>query len=351
MKTLTAIIRDTLLSLRRRRLFWLHLWLSVAVVVLYGSISCHGAGWSIGYGLKNMDNSWLRQGTPWESTLHCWTLARIMRWWVAGGAVFLALFATASVLPETLEPGNAALIIPRTRSRSLILAGRFIGALIYAMLHSALVVAGLWLVFRWRMGEWYHGFWLAVPLAALLFAPLQAVAMLLGVLTRSATAALLVAILFAGTVWAIQEAAAPPDVESEAAGVPAVAPADAPANGLEHERGDEGSSGLGDLVFDETARIAGTLLPRSRRAMEWLERHASPPPPEIFSYRDLFRNLRIGRRGLGAAAVDAIAETSDAPVPKKELEAIAFTPLLLSSAGFTVAVMVFAAWLLKRRDL
>jgi ABC-type transport system involved in multi-copper enzyme maturation permease subunit len=334
-RTLWAIIRDTMLALRRRRLFWLHLWLSIAVVVLYAGISCHAKGWSVVYGMKEMENPWLRQGTPWENTLHCWTLARIMRWWVAGGAIFLALFATAAILPETLEPGSAALLVPRARRRSLLLGGRFVGSLFYMLLHTVFVVGGLYLALGLRMGIWHHDLWLAVPLVALIFAPLQAVAMLLGVLTRSSTAALLVAILFAGSVWALQESAAPPETDSSAA---------------IDDKEEDNNNGLGDGLTSEIVHVASAVLPPARDSLVWLERRACPRPPR--SYRDLFRRLRFGHRGIGAAAAGVFAAASSPdPNAAKQDDALAFIPLLLSSFGFAIVVMALAAWLLKRRDL
>ena len=334
MKTLLAITRDTLIMLRRRRLFWLHLWLSVLVVLLYASVSFNDAGWSVGFGLKRMDNPALKHGTPWEHTMHCWIIARLMRWWIAGGAIFLALFATAAILPETLEPGSAALIVPRARRRSLILAGRFLGSLGYALLHTIVVVAGLWLVLRWKMGAWHHALWLGVPLAALLFIPLQAVAMLMGVLTRSATAALLVAILFAGSVWALQEAAAP-DIDSETA----VAAPD-----------DENGGGINETLTGDLVQNAVLVLPHSRDSLLWLEREACPlPDKDKYGYRALFRRLRVGHSGLSAVLADGIAAVS-APAKKQEAP-ITFPPLVYSSVGFTAVILLMAAWLLKRRDL
>lgn len=336
MRTLLALIRDTLIALRRRRLFWLHFWLNVAVVIVFAGVACHGQGWSILFGAKEMPSPWLREGTPWENTLHCWTLARIMRWWVAGGAVFFALFATAAILPETLEPGSAALILPRARRRSLVLAGRFTGSLLYFMMHTVVVVAGLWIALRLRLGVWHHGLWLAVPLTALLFAPLQAVAMIMGVLTRSATAALLVAILFAGSVWALQEAAAPSlntGTESTVA---------------KQELDDDNGSGIGEALTGEAAQQASAVLPQSRNALLWLERRACPKPQR--TYRDLFRRLRIGHSGLSAAAADALAAAAS-PALVKEQEDSHFVPVLLSSTGFTLGTMLAAGWLLRRRDL
>lgn len=334
MRTLMAIIRDTLLMLRRRRLFWLHLWLNIAVVALYASVCFQENGWSVGYGLKTAENLWLKQGTPWESTMHCWIVARLMRWWVAGGAVFFALFATAAILPETLEPGGAALIVPRARRRSLILLGRFLGALCYSLLQTVLVVGGLWLVMRWRLGVWHHALWLGVPLASLLFIPLQAVAMLMGVLTRSATAALLVAILFAGSVWALQEAAAAPEQDTSSAA-------------MENSDGPNGS-GLSEFLTDEAVQRASLVLPQSRDSLLWLEREACPQPEQNFGYRALFRRLRVGHSGFSAVAADVIAAAS---TPGKKQEPVTFLPLLVSSGAFTLAILALAAWLLKRRDL
>ncbi len=336
MRTFLAIVRDTLLSLRRRRLFWLHLWVSIAVVVLYGGIACTDKGWSLGYGLKVMDTPLLKQGTPWETTLYCWTMARVMRWWVAGGSLFLVLFGTAAILPETLTPGSAALLVPRVPGRGLLLAGRFFGSLIYALIHTVVVVGGLWLALGLRLGVWHDGLWLAVPLVALLFAPLQAVAMLTGALTRSGTAALLVAILFAGSVWALQEAASAPDTESA---------------GAVEDRDTDNGSGLGEGMAAGVVQTVSAVLPPSRDSLVWLERRACPLPPK--PYRELFRRLRYGHRGsIGAAAADVIYAASNTGSSRKEREeSVRFHLLLLSSAGFTLVVTVLAAWMLKRRDL
>ena len=283
-----------------------------------------------------MDNPWLKQGTPWENTLHCWILVRIMRWWVAGAAVFLVLFGTAAVLPETLEPGSAALVVPAARRRSLILAGRFAGSLGYLIFQTTLVIAGLWLVVWYKLGIWHHSLWLGVPLAALLFAPLQAVAMLLGVLTRSGTAALLVAILFSGTVWALQVAAAgPPKKEPPAAGSAAGE--------------DDDNAGISDAIGGEAARGAALVLPNPMQSLEWLEERACPKP--ALAYRELFRRLRIGHSGLSAAAAAAIAESSTSSAVESRNDRLDFAALLLSSAGFSAIVLAGAGWLLKRRDL
>jgi len=335
-RTLLAITRDTLQLLCRRRLFWLHLWMNLGVVLLYASVGFQENGWSAGFGLKITENAWVKAGSPWEHSMHCWMIARLMLWWVAGGGVFLALFATAPVLPESLEPGAAALLVPRARRRSLIMAGRFLGSLGYMLLHTVLVVAGLWVAVHVGMGTWHHTLWLAVPLAVLLYIPLQAVAMFMGVLTRSATAALLVAILFAGSVWAIQESAAGPDPDSSSA--------------AEEENAEPQGSGFSEALTHEAVQQAAAVLPRTRDSVLWLEREVCPQPQPAYGYRALFRRLRIGQGGISAVAADAIASASAVP-EKKPDHRLTIAPLLASSAAFTTAVLALGAWILKRRDL
>lgn len=334
MRCFLAIVRDSLLALRHRRMFWLHLWLNVLVVLLYAGVACGEQGWSIGFGLKEMQDPWLRSGSPWESTLHSWTLSRIMRFWVAGGGLFLALFATSALLPETLDRGHAALIVPQARRRSLILAGRWVGSVIYAMGHTVVCVGGLYLALKLRLGYWHHSLWLAVPVCVLLFAPLQAMAALLGVITRSATAALLVALLFAGTVWALNSAAAPQ---------PAAA-----VHSAEDE--DESGSGLSEVLASESLQYASAVLPPARDALTWLELSACPRPAR--SYTELFRRLRLTHReGFSGAAANVLAETAAPPAQRRERTVPAVVPLVLPSLGFTLVVLLLAGRLLRRRDL
>ena len=337
MRTLLAMTRDTLLMLGRRRLFWLHLILNFLVVLLYASVAFADKGWSFGFGLKYSENPWIKHGEPWEHTMHCWMIARLMRWWVAGGGVLLALFGSAALLPDSLEPGSAALLVPRARRRSLILGGRFLGSLLYMALQTTLVVGGLWLAVRWRMGVWHHPLWLGLPLAVIIFIPLQAVAMWMGVMTRSATAALLVAILFAGTVWAIQESAAPVEPETVAAAV---------------EEAPDGAQGTGlsDTIIQGALQQAAELLPHSRDSLLWMEREACPQPGSNYGYRALFRRLRVGHSGLSAVAADVIAASTATP-GKKPDQPVTFMPLLVSAAVFALLIMGLAGWQLKRRDL
>ena len=339
MSTLLALAADTLRALCARRLFWLHLWLSFAVALVFASISGTASGWSLGFGLQSLPSPWLRDNTPWEQTLQCWVLSRAVRWWIAGASVILTLFATAAILPESLETGQAALLLPRIRRRSVLLTGRFLGSLFYFLLLTSLSIALLMLAARWRLGSWNWDLWYALPAALLLYTPLHAVASLMGVLTRSTTAALLIALLFGAAAATLHQAAATHKASAAATATGSTVPT---------HPDDDDNDGSWTTHFAHTfLHASASLLPGPAPVLSWAERHGCPTPAR--PYRDLFRRIRAGKSGLEAAAAEVLATSSP---PARRATSVPGLPE--STAGaltITAACLALGASLLHRRDL
>jgi hypothetical protein len=328
--TLWALIIDTWHLLRGRRLFWLHLAFAILALVLLASVRCTTEGYSLWFGGREGASAWLKAGTVWEQTLYSWMHTRWMRWWVACGSLIMALFATAAVLPQSLESGSAALLLPKARRRRTLLWGRYLGGLFYAMVPTLISVVGAMLIWRWRVGEWHLATLWALPIVALLFSAFHAVATLMGVLTRSATAALMMAMLLAGAVWAIESALV-----------------SATMNRPETEV-DEQDSGLGDLLGESALAGSAAIVPRLHEAMNWLEQEVIPGTPR--PYGSLFRRLRAGRTGVEAVAAEAIAPTNGparAVTPQKPQTVV----VVLSLGVASLISMLLAQKILRRRDL
>lgn len=327
MRAVFVIASDTLALLCRRRLFWLNIWLSVAVVLLVASMSCASNGWSLGFGLKSWPSAYLTSGSPWEATLFFGVVRRAIHWWVAGAALLLALCSMTSVLPKTIKSGQAALLFTKSRGRSEVLLGRFAGGLMFAAVPTLICITGLFLTLGWRLDVWEGRLFLAIPFALMLFAVLSAVAVMLGVLTKSSSASLVVTLIFAASVLALQDAASRPgQVEDEG-----------------EFKGMVRSASGGSLALQSVA----WPLPRTHDLMEGLDRAIGLQSPRLF--RDLIRRWRIGDIRVGAAA----AEVLDAnPGPASE----PVTPLELGEAvmvttAFTCLVLGMASFILKRLDL
>jgi hypothetical protein len=168
-----------------------------------------------------------------------------------------------------------------------------------------------------------------------------AVATLMGVLTKSTTAAVLVALLFGAAATALQEAASKQPA-TPIASTNSSSELSPPAPDHEDDDSDSWTAQFAGTILRGTASI----MPGPAPALAWAESHSCPAPPR--PYRDLFRRLRLGKSGLEAAAAEAIATNS----PQGRTAAVA--GLASAAAGGSVissACLVLAASLLRRRDL
>lgn len=325
-----VIASDTFHSMCGRRLFWLNIWLALASVAAFASLKCTDLGLSIGFGLREYPSAFLRAGTDWETTMIMGVVSRILRWQVMTAAPLLAVFSLAAVMPATLHSGFAALVFPKAGWRGKVLLGRFLGGMMFAAVPAVLCSAGLCLVLGWRCGIWEPRVLLAVPFALLMFSFLGAVVLTLGVLTRSASAALLGTLFFAGTVWTLQEAA------SHRVSAPAGPPVPASASAVA-KPADDGS---------EAVRWLAAALPRTEELSRGLDQALRLTPPRRF--RELVRRWSVGGVSVGVAATEVLAPEDPAEAPPEELNLM---ESILVTCGFACFVLFGGNLLLSRRDL
>src|SRR5262249_1392619 len=107
----------------------------------------------------------------------------------AGGVgLLLALTWTAGFLPAFLRAESAAVLLAKPVPRWSLLAGQYLGVLVFVGFHAVVFVGGTWLALGWRTGYWFPGYLLTVPLLLLQFAVVYAFSALLAVWTRNTVA-------------------------------------------------------------------------------------------------------------------------------------------------------------------
>jgi ABC-2 type transport system permease protein len=107
-------------------------------------------------------------------------------------AMFLAVFASAGLVPTVFEPGRIVLMLSKPVSRLHILLGRYLGNLLVVALNVAYLVVGVWLVFGSKTGVWNSNFLGVIGTTTFMFAVLLAVVVLVSVLTESSAVATMV---------------------------------------------------------------------------------------------------------------------------------------------------------------
>ncbi|MGD9723023.1 MAG: hypothetical protein AB7O59_17370 [Pirellulales bacterium] len=127
---------------------------------------------------------------------------------LAGGVadtlgVLLTLIWTAGFLPSFLEGRNISVLLAKPAPRWVLLFGKYLGVLLFVLLHASVFVGGTWLAIGIRTGFWDPAYLLAVPLLLLQFSVFFAFSVLLAVWTHNAVVCVFGSILFWCVAWSL----------------------------------------------------------------------------------------------------------------------------------------------------
>src|SRR6266478_6166874 len=89
-----------------------------------------------------------------------------------GIGLFLAVFASAGLIPTIFEPGRIELLLSKPVRREHILLGRYLGNLLVVGFNMAYLVISVWLILGIKTGIWTYQFLYATGLAIFIFAVL-----------------------------------------------------------------------------------------------------------------------------------------------------------------------------------
>ncbi|MDB5303571.1 MAG: family transporter protein [Phycisphaerales bacterium] len=183
-----ALFFDAYRDLNSRKLFWVTLSISVALVLALAL-----------FGVDADGISFLRwHWDVYEPQFYYRAvilLGFVIGLWLSWGAVILALVSTAGIFPDLIAGGAIDLYLSKPMSRLRLFLTKYFTGLLFVGLQLALFCGGCFLVVGLRAHEWRPSLFLAIPLLLLLFSYIFAFCVLLGVWTRSTIAALLLGIL------------------------------------------------------------------------------------------------------------------------------------------------------------
>lgn len=105
---------------------------------------------------------------------------------------FLAIFASAGLMPSVLEPGRIGLLLSKPITRPMLLMGRFLGNLLIVAANICYLILSIWVIIGVKTGLWYPAFLLTIPVTVFVFAVLLCVVVFIGVAFESAPVAVMV---------------------------------------------------------------------------------------------------------------------------------------------------------------
>ena len=108
--------------------------------------------------------------------------------------MFLAVFASAGLIPSVLEPGRIELLLSKPVSRTHILLGRYLGNVLVVSCNVVFLVLGVWTILGVKTGIWSPSFLISIATTIFIFAVLLSVVVLIGVIFESAALATMISV-------------------------------------------------------------------------------------------------------------------------------------------------------------
>ena len=191
MKTpLFALISDTFQEARARWLFWGLFGLSTLLILLFLFILnidiVAGARATIQIGNSSRSTSDIQS---FVNTAYAWISIVLYIW-----GTFLAVFASAGLIPSVLEAGRISLLLSKPLTRTTLLMGRYAGNLAVVTVNHVYLICSIWLIIGLKTNIWEPRFLLAIPISLFIFAVLLCVVVLIGVVSESAALSVMIAV-------------------------------------------------------------------------------------------------------------------------------------------------------------
>jgi ABC-type transport system involved in multi-copper enzyme maturation permease subunit len=108
----------------------------------------------------------------------------------------IAIVVTASIIPETFEPGSLNLLLSKPISRSGLFVAKFIGGCVFISICATYLFSGVWLWLGLALGIWEHAILLSILLYIIVFGIYFSVSALVGLIYRSTILAIMVTLFF-----------------------------------------------------------------------------------------------------------------------------------------------------------
>lgn len=202
MRAFTAILIDIYRELSSKRLFWLSLGLSTVVVAAFAMVGINEKGMTI-FGIlleiPFVNSTVLEPGEFYKLVFY----ALGVRFWLAWLACLLALVASAGLFPELVSSGTVETLLSKPILRYQLYLSKFVGGLLFTALQITMFCLASFVVIGVRGDAWEPGVFLAIPLVTLLYSYLFAISALIGTVTRSGIAALLLTVLIWGFLFSL----------------------------------------------------------------------------------------------------------------------------------------------------
>lgn len=190
-----ALLVDGYRELNSKKLFWITMILSLVVVCAFGAFGLYPGGYSALW--FKFDHAFFNSRVIPPEKFYKFIFASIgIPVWLTWIASILALISTAGIVPDFVTGGAIELSLSKPIGRVRLFLTKYCTGLLFVGLQVSAFTLACMLVIGIRGRSWEPALLLAIPIVLCFYSYLYAMCALIGLLTRSSIAALLLTLLF-----------------------------------------------------------------------------------------------------------------------------------------------------------
>jgi len=202
-----ALFLDAYRELSARKLFWMVLILSGLVVAVFGAVGLNEQGIQFGPRRWTVPSELVNTNFIAPQLFYKFVFASIgVPIWLGWIACILAIVSTASIFPDFVAGGSIDLLLSKPIGRMRLFLTKYATGLLFVVLQVAIFALACFLVIGLRGDSWVPSLFWSVPLIAAMFSYLFCVCAVLGLLTRSTIASMMLTLLFWFLVFGVHAA-------------------------------------------------------------------------------------------------------------------------------------------------
>jgi len=348
-----AMIVAAYRELNARKLFWVALALNVVVILVIAAVGIDEEGFSVlGYDLQIPGVTSKRFPPADFYKLMIENLG--VGIWLAWLSTILALLSTSSMFPD-VAAGGVDTMLSKPIGRARLFLTTFACGLLFSTLQVLAFALMAFLLLGIRAGAWEPGVFVAVPLVVALFSYLFCLQAVVGFITRSAVASVIVTLLFWILVFVVDLGESITLFQRTASRLEC----DMVQARLDTMKGDGGRETAETLLSDAQTRLdrwalandislgIKTLLPKTSETAQ-LTRRALAISAGIGQDPDAEQEMRVDENGI-LQRTRANRRRVEAEV-RKELDRRTVSWVVGTSLAFEAVVLSIGLVYFRRRD-
>jgi ABC-type transport system involved in multi-copper enzyme maturation permease subunit len=343
-------------ELNARKLFWVALILNAVVIGAVAAIGIDEKGISIfGYalGIPGVNSRLFPDGKLYKLII---TTVGVS-FWLSWISTILALLSTASMFPD-LATGGVDTLLSKPIGRTRLLLTKFATGLLFTALQVSVFAVLSFLVLGIRGGVWEIGLFVVVPLMVVFFSYLFAVQAVVGLVTRSPIASVIVACLFwifvflvhSGEQFTLFGATASrleiEGMEKKIASLQTEEAKSGLAAKLEEQKANDGNWRLAHGIFFAFKSV----LPKTTETANLVARELDVRVNNAPADEEPQQDDENARRQRGFFRSQFVTEKKLSAEIQKEMDARPVWWVVGTSFGFELALLGIGVWYFRRRD-